>query len=306
MQINQYTNLLNRDSLVIFLFHGVIKENKSTIRNYNRKHIFDFEFNNFLRQMKSLGTPISMDEVVDHIQTGKPFPPFAFSITFDDGFENNYSVAAPILLDLKIPAIFYVATEFIDKNTMSWVDQIDHCIEHTTVQSIRLSLFSQPISLKTLEEKVSFLIKIREKFKEEKDVFINRHEYISEIFYKCQVPFVQNLEGELDQKMSWRQLAELASNSYFSIGGHTHTHPILSFLSDTEVDFEIDIPLEKIAEYLKKPTRHFSYPEGLRHCYHDGVVDKLKKRGIVCAPTAIYGINEIHENLFNLKRVLVA
>ena len=41
-----------------------------------------------------------------------PFPPNSFAITFDDGFENNLSVAAPLLSDLKIPLTIYITTNF--------------------------------------------------------------------------------------------------------------------------------------------------------------------------------------------------
>ena len=42
---------------------------------------------------------------------------------------NNYSIAAPILNDLKIPATFYFSTDFVENNTMSWIDKIEYCFE---------------------------------------------------------------------------------------------------------------------------------------------------------------------------------
>lgn len=40
----------------------------------------------------------------------------AFAITFDDGFENNYLDALPILQDLNLPATVFVATAFLDSD----------------------------------------------------------------------------------------------------------------------------------------------------------------------------------------------
>lgn len=48
------------------------------------------------------------------------------SITFDDGYENNYSVAWPILRRYGIPAPFYLAINFIEKSRLYWVDQVEH------------------------------------------------------------------------------------------------------------------------------------------------------------------------------------
>ena len=79
----------------------------------------------------------------------------------------------------------------------------------------------------------------------------------------------------------------------------------MSFLSNQEIDFEIDVSLRKIENTLGKPTRHFSYPEGLEHCYNKDIIEKLKERGIVCSPSAMDGINTMNDDLFNLKRVSV-
>ena len=56
-------------------------------------------------------------------------PRNAYAITFDDGFENNYSLAAPILDDFNLPATFYFSTDFIENNSMSWIDKIEYCVE---------------------------------------------------------------------------------------------------------------------------------------------------------------------------------
>lgn len=43
-----------------------------------------------------------------------PIPSKVFAVTFDDGYENNYTFAYPILKRLHIPATIFLATEFID------------------------------------------------------------------------------------------------------------------------------------------------------------------------------------------------
>ena len=37
-------------------------------------------------------------------------------------------LAAPILNDLNIPATFYITTDFITNNSMSWIDMIEDSI----------------------------------------------------------------------------------------------------------------------------------------------------------------------------------
>lgn len=46
-------------------------------------------------------------------------------ITFDDGYKDNFSVAAPILERLGLPATIFVATEFIGSGTQAFWDRND-------------------------------------------------------------------------------------------------------------------------------------------------------------------------------------
>jgi peptidoglycan/xylan/chitin deacetylase (PgdA/CDA1 family) len=44
----------------------------------------------------------------------RPVPANVFAVTFDDGYENNYVHAWPILCELNIPATIFLATKYID------------------------------------------------------------------------------------------------------------------------------------------------------------------------------------------------
>src|SRR5690349_5292494 len=50
-------------------------------------------------------------------------PPRALAITFDDGYADNLSIAAPLLRRRGIPATVFVATGFLDGGTM-WNDRV--------------------------------------------------------------------------------------------------------------------------------------------------------------------------------------
>ena len=105
--------------------------------------------------------------------------------------------------------------------------------------------------------------------------------------------------------MSWSQIKSLKNSDIFSFGGHSHNHPILSFLTKDELSFELDKSLELIENKAKLKTIHYSYPEGLLNCFNLDVITELKKRGIKCCPTAIDGVNSIKSDPFYLKRIFV-
>ena len=68
----------------------------------------------FRRQMEFLKRHayrvIPLDELVGLMRAGKPIPPKAVCVTFDEGYENNYSQAYPVLKELGFPATIFVVT----------------------------------------------------------------------------------------------------------------------------------------------------------------------------------------------------
>lgn len=301
----KYLEYLSNETFSIYLFHGVIDKNNFQVRNYNAKHLETAFFQKLIEELKSAGNPVSMDDIRNAYITKKSLPPKSFAITFDDGFENNLTVAAPILEKYSVPATFYVTSGFIENNQMSWIDQIDYAIEQTQVPSIQLSFLDKEYQLNSDANKIAMLEQIRKTLKNKSNLFEKLEQYIQEVFEKTNVSFLNSFNSNIDQKMDWDQVQELSSSSLFTLGAHTETHPIMSFLSDEQLEKEIQQPIGKLKDILNKEITHFSYPEGLEHCYNDNVINKLKEHGVTCCPTAIHGVNSSNTNLFHLKRITV-
>ena len=282
------------------MFHGVIEDNPFKIRNHNRKHIFKDEFYDLLTELKKIGTAISIDQFT----SGEKIPDYSFLVTFDDGFENNYSVAAPILIDQKIPTTFYVSTDFIGRNKMSWVDQIDYAIENTEKEKILF--LKEEVNIRNRNEKIEFLDHARNYLKRNDKLFSNKENIIHDLFESCKVTHCDTLYNSIDKKMNWSQVAELSKNELFTIGGHTHTHPIMSYLSEKDLNDEIKLCVELIEKNCKLDCKHFSYPEGLDYCYNDKVIRKLKEYGVFCCPAVGHGVNKIDSDFFRLKRIQIS
>ena len=105
--------------------------------------------------------------------------------------------------------------------------------------------------------------------------------------------------------MSWMQVSEANKSDLLTIGGHSHTHSILSYLNSEQLNYEIDTSLELLDKKADVQSLHYSYPEGLKHCYSDNVIKELKKRGVRCCPTAISGKNNASDDLFHLRRIMI-
>ena len=98
----------------IFVYHSV--------RPYEPepKAIDDFDITPELlkRQLQYLKdngfTTISLDALADHFTKDKPLPAKSVILTFDDGWENQYTYAFPLLKKYNATATFFIFTNSID------------------------------------------------------------------------------------------------------------------------------------------------------------------------------------------------
>lgn len=297
-----YSKYLTDDGFVIFLFHGVIKSNPFQVRNYTHKHINEDFFKQMLGKLVLKGSAVSMLDIIAANYGEYDLPSRAFAITFDDGFENNYSVAAPIMRSFEVPATIYITTNFIESGMLSWIDMMEYALEHTRKTSILIPGSVRRYPLLTIEQKIQVLDIVRHMVKSNPN--IDPYSYAEE-FCQCIDVCTIISDDNLDGKMSWNQVIELDNDQLFTIGGHSHTHRILSYLDKEDLQKEINVSLSLLKQKLGHNVTHYSYPEGMKHCYSDTVINELKKHGILCSPSAEFGVNHQGDDLFHLKRIAV-
>lgn len=69
-----------------------------------------------LQALKEGGyTVITLDDLLYHLTQGKPLPPKPVIITFDDGYEDNYTRAFPLLRKYGMTATFFLITDVVNQ-----------------------------------------------------------------------------------------------------------------------------------------------------------------------------------------------
>tara|TARA_Y100000816_G_scaffold292520_1_gene288304 strand:+ start:16282 stop:17199 length:918 start_codon:yes stop_codon:yes gene_type:complete len=287
----------------ILLYHGVTDQKSKGIENFSGKHLNYRDFSTQMKWLQKNANVISMEEVSHLIKNKIKFTKKTVAVTFDDGFKNNATVAAPILDKFNIPATFYISAGQIGKNNPFWVDIIENCINKTSLQEISLNLNVQKkFNIRSYHEKINAVSKIKKYCKkisndERKKVILNLEKVTS---VKTSSKTCKNYNI-----MSWKDIKNLSAKSNFIIGGHSMNHEILSSLSIKEMKINIAQSIRLIENKIGSPVRHYSYPEGQRNHYNLNVINALKKNNIICCPSAINGMASSRGNLFNLKRIMV-
>ena len=108
----------------ILMLHRVVEE-RSEGTNSELEVTPDFlkqTINNYRRQGCHF---VSIDEACDIISHGRSGHPFV-CLTFDDGYQDNYDIAYPILKQENVPFAIYVTTGFIDNRIPMWWYQGDN------------------------------------------------------------------------------------------------------------------------------------------------------------------------------------
>jgi poly-beta-1,6-N-acetyl-D-glucosamine N-deacetylase len=83
------------------------------------------ELEEHFQSLKENGvTPISLDQLMTHLQAGTPLPEKPVVLTFDDGYGGHYEYVYPLLKKYNFPAVFSIYTNGVGNNVgrshVSW------------------------------------------------------------------------------------------------------------------------------------------------------------------------------------------
>ena len=130
-------DILLPSSLLPFVLS--LSSNKLTVLAYHRvsnvskeDYEFDYElvsadadsFEAQIKYIKKYFNAITLEQLSEHIESGVKLPKNPLLITFDDGFEDNYSIAFPILKKHAVPATIFISTSLIGTSETIWFDKL--------------------------------------------------------------------------------------------------------------------------------------------------------------------------------------
>ena len=222
-------------------------------------------------------------------------PSNALAITFDDGYRDNLTHAAPILARHGLPATIFLTTGFIGTGAIPWFDRLAAAFKATAAGSLRtpwgetLSLAGVAARLRALDRALEHLKRLPEsEFRRELDEIVEALGAPAE-------------DGGKNRMLTWDDVHALEGLG-FTVGAHTVTHPILSRLDRDRIEGEVAGSRDAIAEASGRVPRAFAYPNGGADDYHPGVVDVVRRAGFRCAVTTRFGLNSRATAPLELRR----
>lgn len=283
---------LIHSKVAILIYHHVSSENPPWLPGAVKPEDFERE----IAYLYRVSQIVPLDWLVNQLSQGESIPLRAVSITFDDGFKDNYTFAYPILRKYNAPATIFLTTGYIGSTETFWEYKVRFAIWNTSVTefeveglgSYRLNSCADRLSI--MKGIIAGLMKLPER---EKDSSVEK------LLKVLHVDFPNNFREGLTSCLSWDEVLKMSENG-ISFGSHTVTHPTLTRLPIEEVSKEINRSKKDIEEKLGQNCTLFAYPNG---GFNAEIIELVKESGFTGAVTIIPRMLIAQANPYTLGRI---
>ncbi len=245
-------------------------------------------------------TPMPLIELIDALTTGT-LPKRAVAVTFDDGYYDNYSEAAPLLQAAGIPATVFVASGYVDSQREFWWDELERVVlmPQQVPSELHLRLNGQHYTWDTGT------------FEERTTAHQALHKLISQQDMQTRARTLEALVAWAGESASGRpthrvlnsdEMRQMVAGGLIEVGGHTVNHPTLSRLSVAEQRREITEGCRQLEAILGRSIDVFAYPYGHEEDWEDATAALVRQLGMRGAVTTIPGCVEGGADPFRLRR----
>jgi peptidoglycan/xylan/chitin deacetylase (PgdA/CDA1 family) len=279
-----------RGSLLVLIYHRVLEQRDPLVDDEPDAAAFAAEMD----LIGSICNVLPLQEAVERLASGS-LPPRAVSITFDDGYANNRTIAAPILHARRMPATVFVATGFIGDGRM---------FNDTVIEAVRSA--GDRLDLRDLglgEFALADLAARRKAI----ETLLGSLKYGKPAERMARAQQIAERVGVAPPRglmMTEQQIREL-DNFGCAVGAHTVMHPILRSVDSDEAAREIAESKATLEAITRRPVTLFAYPNGRPNRDYDrSHVGMVRDAGFKAAVSTAWGAAARGGDPFQIPRML--
>jgi len=227
---------------------------------------------------------VSLDDIGEHLVNGIAFEEPVAAITFDDGYQDVYELALPILERKGIPAATFVVTDLVGRPAWQIHDKLYHLVAKAfrSWDDPRSKMFGLLSDLGLPAHDLA-----------RRSAVVNPMVAVSTLLPELRQADVRRLMTGLELcvgngfhnvplTVTWEMVHDIRRRG-FTIGSHTRTHVSLPVESPERIAAELQESKAELESHLGEPIDHFAYPGG--H-FNSSVVDAVARAGYRFAYTA--------------------
>lgn len=196
--------------------------------------------------------PLSMDEVLAFLGgRGPRLRRRAVAVTFDDGFADNLSVAAPILERWGVPGAIYIAVDYVAG--LPWYCRLRYAFSRSPKAAFVHPATGAAWAMATAAAR--------------REAFLDSSRRCACLPRSQIEAAIVELERELEAAfrpsraimLDWDQVRELLRRGH-TIGSHSLSHPNLAQVPIAEAKMQMEASRSELRARTCDAIRHFSYP----------------------------------------------
>lgn len=241
----------NRHALTVLMFHRVLPADDPVFALAEREFTFTVDgFRRTLDFVQRHYSVVGLDDLQAAFLAQRPLPPNPALITFDDGWRDTLTHAAPELERRGLPSVLFLASEVVELEAPRWwQDALVAALQEpgAPARVCAAAGWAEPPKASITQALAAHLAAMPEV---ERRAWLNRH-----------------APGVLD-RLTQRQMVTLselkalsAGAGRLAIGGHGHTHAPLTLSSAPEAELQAS---QRMLDGLSQPVRSMSFPHGAR------------------------------------------
>jgi peptidoglycan/xylan/chitin deacetylase (PgdA/CDA1 family) len=294
---------LQRRRSLILTYHGVLSGSDERFDFLKQNFVAASTFEQQIRYLVTHYAPIRLTELVSCYHRSVPPPPRSVVVTFDDGFENNYSVAFPILQRHGVPFTVFLTTGMIGvPGAQLWTERIKRAICFCTREPFVLRVLGRqvPCRLSSPESREKLSLHLLALLKREPAS--TRDAAVAAVEDACGCPPLQPDEMERYRFLTWAQVRAMAAAGV-DFGSHTVSHPVLSTVDDEQLRTELIVSRQQIEAELGRECLEFAYPNGGRGDFGPREKRALQAAGYTCGLSLAGMLNGADVDPYALARI---
>jgi peptidoglycan/xylan/chitin deacetylase (PgdA/CDA1 family) len=244
---------------------------------------------------------VTLDEIGAHILSGRPFDEPVAAVTFDDGYQDVYEHAFPVLARKGIPAAVFVVTDLVGRPLWQVHDKLYHLVAkafaawddpHRELSALMRAL-GLPTDAITREATRRPLVTISALLPALPMTSVHR-------LMNGLEASVGNGFYDIPRTLAWSEIDAMRRGG-ITIGSHTKTHVSLPVETPAVVADELEGSRQALEAHLGEPVAHFAYPDGQ---FNAQIIDAVARAGYQFAYTACQH-GDPHHRALTIDRLLL-
>jgi peptidoglycan/xylan/chitin deacetylase (PgdA/CDA1 family) len=250
-----------------------------------------------LRILRSVANIVPLAAALADLTAGRPLPPRAVAITFDDGYRDNLVQAAPLLRELGVPATCFLVPGILARTTRAWWEELASAATNARATEITWEGRTHP--LRTPADRHAAAGTLANGLK-------GRARAAREAAVDDLIELLDPARGYCTDEhfMDWDDALRL--REHMEIGSHSLHHAILSQESTEEQATDLCTARTQLQERLGVDAPVLAYPNGTADDYAPSTVAAANRAGHSHAVTTRRGLNRTATSRYEVRRTVMA